>query len=44
MVGSCLTLGNELSEEIHELIKQKTLLGRGTWAESRKVRESGRTH
>ena len=28
-VGSCLTLGNELSEETHVLTKQETLLGRG---------------
>ena len=28
-VGSCLTLGNELSEETHLLTKQETLLGRG---------------
>ena len=34
-VGSCLTLGNELSEETHVLTKQETLLGRG----ARAVRE-----
>ena len=28
-VGSCLTLGNELSKDIHVLAKQETLLGRG---------------
>ena len=28
-VGSCLTVGNELSEQTHMLTKQKTLLGRG---------------
>ena len=28
-VGSCLTLGNELSEATHVLTKQETLLGRG---------------
>ena len=28
-MGSCLTLGNEMSEETHILTKQKTLLGRG---------------
>ncbi|XP_067562709.1 uncharacterized protein [Pseudorca crassidens] len=33
-VGSCLTLGNELSEETHVLIKQETLLGRSAWEES----------
>ena len=27
-MGSCLTLGNEVSNETHELTKQKTLLGR----------------
>ena len=29
-LGSCLTLGNELSEEIHVLTKQGILLGKGT--------------
>ena len=29
-VGSCLTLGNELSEETHVLTKQEILLGKGT--------------
>ena len=38
-VGSCLTLRNELSEETHMLPKQETLLGRGAWRESRRVRE-----
>ena len=42
-VGSCLTLGNELSEEMHMLAKQETLLGRGAQAESRRVREPWRT-
>ena len=27
-VGSCLSLGNELSEQTHVLTKQETLLGR----------------
>ena len=40
--GSCLTLGNGLSEETHMLIKQGTLLGRGTWVESHRVRGSSR--
>ena len=31
--SSCLTLRNELSEEIHAPTKQKILLGRSTWAE-----------
>ena len=42
-VGSCLTLGNELSEETHVLTKQETLLGRGTRAESSRIREPRRT-
>ena len=42
-VGSCLTLGNELSEEIHVLTKQETLLGRGSQVESSGVRELRRT-
>ena len=42
-VGSCLTLENELSEEAYVLTKQKTLLGRGAWEESRRVREPRRT-
>ena len=36
-VRSCLTLGNELSEETHVLTKQETLLGRGARAENRRV-------
>ena len=42
-VGSCLTLGNELSEETHVLTKQEILLGRGAQAESSRVREASRT-
>ena len=42
-MGSCLTLGNELSEETHVLTKQEILLGRDTWAESRRIREPRRT-
>ena len=38
-LGSCLTLGNELSEEIHVLTKQETLLEKGTQVESSRVRE-----
>ena len=30
-LGSCLTLGNELSKETHVLTKQEILLGKGTW-------------
>ena len=42
-VGSCQTLGDELSVETHVLIKQKTLLGRGTRVESSRVRQPRRT-
>ena len=40
-VGSCLILGNELFKETHLalLTKQDIFMGRGTWAESRRVRE-----
>ena len=41
-MGSCLTLGSELSEETHVLTKQETLLGRAARAESRRVREPRR--
>ena len=42
-MGSCLTLGNELSEETHVLTKQEILLGKGTRVESSRVREPRRT-
>ena len=42
-LGSCLTLGNELSKETHVLTKQEILFGRGPWAESSRVREPRRT-
>ena len=42
-LGSCLTLGNELSEKTHVLTKQETLLGKGTQVESSRVREPRRT-
>ena len=42
-LGSCLTLGNELSEETHVLTKQETLLGKGTRVQSSRVREPRRT-
>ena len=42
-VGSCLTLGNELSEETHLLTEQETLLGRSIWVESKRIREPRRT-
>ena len=42
-LGSCLTLGNELSEETHVLTKQEILLGKGAPVESRRVREPRRT-
>ena len=38
-LGSCLTLGNELSEETHALTKQEILLGKGTRVENSRVRE-----
>ena len=38
-MGSCLTLGNELSEETHVLMKPEALLGRGTQVESSRLRE-----
>ena len=41
-LGSCLTLGNELSEETHVLAKQEILLGKGAWADGRRVREPRR--
>ena len=43
-LGSCLTLGNELSEETHVLTKREILLGKGAWVESRRVREPWRSH
>ena len=42
-LGSCLTLGKELSEETHVLTKQEILLGKGTRVESSRVREPRRT-
>ena len=42
-LGSGLTLRNELSEETHVLAKQEISLGKGTWVESRRVREPRRT-
>ena len=42
-MGSCLTLGNELSEETHALAKQETLLGRGAQVESSRVSEPRKT-
>ena len=42
-MGSCLTLGSELSEDAHMLTKQETLLGRGARPESSRVGESRRT-
>ena len=42
-VGSCLTLRNELSKEIHMLTKQETLLGRSIWVKSSRAGESRRT-
>ena len=37
-LGSCLTLGHELSEETHVLTKQEILLGKGTRVESSRVK------
>ena len=42
-LSSCLTLGNELSEETHVLTKQEILLGQSTRVESSRVREPRRT-
>lgn len=42
-MGSCLMLGNEWSEESHVLTKQETLLGKGAWEGSSRVREPRRT-
>ena len=42
-MDSCLTLGNELSNETHVLTKQESLLGSGAQAENRSVREPRRT-
>ena len=39
-MDSCLTLGSELSEETHVLTKHGILLGRDTWAERSRVRET----
>ena len=41
-LGSCLTLGNELSEETYVLTKQEILLGKGTRVESSRGREPRR--
>ena len=41
-LGSCLTLGNELSEETHVLTKQEILSGQSTRVESMRVREPRR--
>lgn len=43
-VGSCVTFGNELSEEIHVLTKQEPLLLKGAWVESRRMREPRRIY
>ena len=40
-MGSCLTLGNELSEETYVLTKQEIFGGRGTREDSRRVKGSG---
>ena len=38
-MGFYLALGNELSEETHVLTKEETILGRGTWGKSSRVRQ-----
>ena len=43
-VGSCVTFGNELSEEIRVLTKQEPLLLKGAWVESRRIREPRRIY
>jgi len=43
-LGSCLTLGNELSEETRVLTKQEILLEKGTQVENSGVREPRRTN
>ena len=43
ILGSCLTLRNELSKGTHVLTKQETLLGKGTRVEGSRVREPRRT-
>ena len=42
-VGSCLTVGNELSKETHVLTKQEILLGICAWVKSSRVKEPRRT-
>ena len=39
--GTCLTLSSELSEEMHGLTKQETVLGKGTQVKSSRVRDPG---
>lgn len=43
IIGSCLILRNELSEETHVLTEEEILLGRGARVESHRVRELRRT-
>ena len=40
--SSCLTLGNEVSKEIHTLTRQEILLGRGAQVKNRTVRRTAR--
>ena len=42
-LGSCLTLGNDLSEETHVLTKQEILLGKSAQVESSRVMGPRRT-
>ena len=41
IVGFCITLGNELSEETRVLTEPETFLRRGAWVESSRVTEPG---
>ena len=42
-MDSCLTLGNELSEDKHTLTKKNDLIGKGCLGEGSRVRETRRT-
>ena len=41
-MGSCLTLGNELSQETRAA-KARDFIGKGSWVESTRVREPRKT-
>ena len=42
-MGSCLTFGNEFSEQVQALTKQQTSVGRGAQVERNSIREPRRT-